>query len=144
MRLEDYKKKDPFATPEGYFAKLNSNILKATCGNSLPQEKRKKVSLVSRMRWVGYAAMIAIIATVAAGIISVPGTDWKKGNAAEALFHEAVSRLPAKQRLTFNMKYYEEMKYEEMSALLDTSVGALKASYHIAVKKIEEFLKENN
>lgn len=79
MRLEDYKKKDPFATPEGYFAKLNSNILKATCGNSLPQEKRKKVSLVSRMRWVGYAAMIAIIATVAAGIISVPGTDRKKG-----------------------------------------------------------------
>lgn len=66
------------------------------------------------------------------------------GDRAEALFHEAVSRLPAKQRLTFNMKYYEEMKYEEMSALLDTSVGALKASYHIAVKKIEEFLKENN
>ena len=81
MKLEDYKKKDPFATPEGYFEKLNSDILKATCGSSLPQEKRKKVSLVSRMRWVGYAAMIAIIATVAAGIIAVPGTDWKKGNA---------------------------------------------------------------
>lgn len=66
------------------------------------------------------------------------------GDRAEALFQEAVSRLPAKQRLTFNMKYYDEMKYEDMSALLDTSVGALKASYHIAVKKIEEFLKENN
>ena len=66
------------------------------------------------------------------------------GDKADALFQEAVSRLPAKQRLTFNMKYYEDMKYEEMSTLLDTSVGALKASYHIAVKKIEEFLKENN
>ena len=66
------------------------------------------------------------------------------GDRAEALFQEAVSRLPAKQRLTFNMKYYDEMKYEDMSALLDTSVGALKASYHIAVRKIEEFLKENN
>jgi RNA polymerase sigma-70 factor (ECF subfamily) len=66
------------------------------------------------------------------------------GERADALFQEAVNRLPAKQRLTFNMKYYEEMKYEEMSTLLDTSVGALKASYHIAVKKIKDFLKENN
>lgn len=66
------------------------------------------------------------------------------GDRADALFQEAISRLPAKQRLAFNMKYFEEMKYEEMSALLDTSVGALKASYHIAVKKIEEFLKEND
>lgn len=66
------------------------------------------------------------------------------GDRADALFQEAISRLPAKQRLAFNMKYFEEMKYEEMSELLDTSVGALKASYHIAVKKIEEFLKEND
>ena len=66
------------------------------------------------------------------------------GDKADMLFQEAISRLPAKQRLAFNMKYFEEMKYEEMSELLDTSVGALKASYHIAVKKIEDFLKENN
>ena len=51
--------------------------------------------------------------------------------------------LPEKQRLVFNLKYYDEMKYEEMSTLLDTSVGALKASYHIAVKKIEEYLKNS-
>ena len=55
---------------------------------------------------------------------------------------EAIARLPQKQRLVFNMKYYEEMKYEEISAILDTSVGALKASYHIAVKKIEEYLSK--
>ena len=66
------------------------------------------------------------------------------GTRADALLQEAVSRLPDKQRLTFNMKYYENMKYEEISTILGTSVGALKASYHIAVKKIEEFLEKNN
>lgn len=49
----------------------------------------------------------------------------------------AVLKLPDKQRLVFNMKYYDEIKYEEMAAILNTSVGALKASYHHAVKKIE-------
>ena len=66
------------------------------------------------------------------------------GDRADAIFQEAISRLPQKQRLVFNMKYYEEMKYEEISELLGTSVGALKASYHLAVKKIEEFLKEKD
>ena len=55
----------------------------------------------------------------------------------------AIIRLPEKQRLVFNMKYFDEMKYEEMSEVLQTSVGALKASFHFAVKKIEEFLKED-
>ena len=64
------------------------------------------------------------------------------GDKADAMLQEAIMRLPEKQRLVFNLKYYDEMKYEEMSALLDTSVGALKASYHIAVKKIEEYLKD--
>ncbi len=53
---------------------------------------------------------------------------------------KAILTLPDKQRLVFNMKYFEEMKYEQMSEILGTSVGALKASYHIAVKKIEEIL----
>ena len=66
------------------------------------------------------------------------------GNRAYALFREAVSRLPEKQRLIFNMKYFDEMKYEEISEILGTSVGALKASYHIAVKKIEKFIKEED
>ena len=66
------------------------------------------------------------------------------GDRADALFSEAVSRLPEKQRLVFNMKYFEEMKYEEMSEILGTSIGALKASYHIAVKKIETFIEEND
>lgn len=66
------------------------------------------------------------------------------GTRADALIQEAVSRLPDKQRLTFNMKYYENMKYEEISTILGTSVGALKASYHIAVKKIEDFLEKHD
>lgn len=66
------------------------------------------------------------------------------GDRADALLQEAISRLPDKQRLAFNMKYYEEMKYEEMSDILGTSVGALKASYHIAVKKIEEYLNDKD
>jgi RNA polymerase sigma factor (sigma-70 family) len=52
----------------------------------------------------------------------------------------AIQQLPEKQRVVFNLRYFEEMGYEEMSELLDTSVGALKASYHHAVKKIEEFI----
>ena len=52
----------------------------------------------------------------------------------------AVMRLPTKQRAVFNMKYFDEMKYEEMSRVTGTSVGALKASYHIATKKIEQWL----
>lgn len=55
---------------------------------------------------------------------------------------EFVATLPRKQQLVFNMKYFDEMKYEEMSRILGTSVGALKASYHLAVKKIEEHFKE--
>lgn len=66
------------------------------------------------------------------------------GNKADAMLQEAIARLPEKQRLIFNLKYYSEMKYEEISRLLDTSVGALKASYHIAVKKIEEYLRQKN
>lgn len=66
------------------------------------------------------------------------------GERADALLQEAIHRLPEKQRLTFNMKYYEEMKYEEMSEILGTSVGALKASYHIAVKKIEDYINSQD
>ena len=56
----------------------------------------------------------------------------------------AIASLPEKQRLVFNMRYYDEMKYEQMSEILGTSVGALKASYHLAVKKIEQFFEEND
>lgn len=53
----------------------------------------------------------------------------------------AIARLPEKQRLVFNMRYYDEMKYEQIADILGTSVGALKASYHLAVKKIEAYFE---
>lgn len=56
----------------------------------------------------------------------------------------AIIQLPEKQRIVFNMKYFDEIKYEEMSEILKTSVGALKASFHFAVKKIEEYLDEDH
>ena len=56
---------------------------------------------------------------------------------------KAVATLPEKQRLVFNMKYYDDMKYEQISEILGTSVGALKTSYHLAVKKIEHFFSEH-
>ena len=66
------------------------------------------------------------------------------GDKADLLFQKAISQLPKKQQLVFNMKYFQDIKYEEMSQILDTSVGALKASYHLAVKKIEQFLQDND
>jgi len=65
------------------------------------------------------------------------------GDAIQLKLQQAILKLPNKQRLVFNMKYFEEMKYEEMSQILGTSVGALKASYHHAVKKIEADLKSH-
>ena len=66
-----------------------------------------------------------------------------EGDEIQRKFQLAILQLPNKQRIVFNMKYFDEMKYEEISLILKTSVGALKASYHFAVKKIEEFLKED-
>lgn len=62
------------------------------------------------------------------------------GNEAELKLQEAILTLPEKQRLVFTMKYFEELTYDEMAEILQTSVGALKASYHHAVKKVEKFL----
>ena len=62
------------------------------------------------------------------------------GDEAQQLLQKAILKLPEKQRLVFQLKYFEEMKYDDMSDILGTSVGALKASYHHAVKKIENFL----
>ena len=63
------------------------------------------------------------------------------GDETERLLQEAVASLPDRQRQVFNMKYFDEMKYEDMSNLLGTSVGALKASYHHAVRKISDFFR---
>ena len=66
------------------------------------------------------------------------------GDETQKIFLKAVHSLPEKQQIVFNLKYFKEMKYEEISEILGTSIGALKASYHHAVKKIEKFLKANS
>lgn len=66
-----------------------------------------------------------------------------EGDEIQLKLQKAIAALPEKQKLVFNMKYFEDLKYEEISEILDTSVGGLKASYHLAVKKIEAFLKED-
>src|SRR5690606_14332239 len=66
------------------------------------------------------------------------------GDKAQMKLQQALLTLPEKQRLVFNMKYFEDLKYEEISDILGTSVGALKASYHLAVKKIEQFFNSND
>ena len=70
--------------------------------------------------------------------------EYFSGDELQLKLQRAILSLPPKQRLVFNMKYFEGMKYEEMSAILGTSTGALKASYHIAVKKISEYLEREN
>ena len=65
------------------------------------------------------------------------------GDEIQRKLQKALLSLPEKQRLVFNMKYFEEMKYETIAEILDTSVGALKASFHHAVKKIEKYLSED-
>ncbi|MCK0159908.1 RNA polymerase sigma factor [Allomuricauda sp. F6463D] len=66
-----------------------------------------------------------------------------EGDEIQMKLQKALASLPDKQKLVFTMKYFEEMKYEDISDALGTSVGALKASYHLAVKKIEAYLRED-
>ncbi len=69
--------------------------------------------------------------------------EYFDGDELQTKLQRAVLKLPIKQRLVFNMKYYDDMKYEEIAEILSTSVGALKASYHHAVKKIEKYLSQD-
>ena len=70
--------------------------------------------------------------------------EYFDGDEAEAILHAAIATLPEVQRMVFTLRYFEEMKYAEMSELLGTSEGALKASYHLAVKKISAFIQTRN
>lgn len=65
------------------------------------------------------------------------------GNEIQLKLQKAINLLPEKQQLIFKMKYFEELKYENISEILGTSVGGLKASYHHAVKKIEDYMNSN-
>ncbi len=70
--------------------------------------------------------------------------DYFDGDQTQAMLQEAISKLPDVQKTVFNMKYYDNMKYSEISRILGTSEGALKASYHLAVKKITEYFQRHD
>jgi RNA polymerase sigma-70 factor (ECF subfamily) len=74
---------------------------------------------------------------------SLEGSTYFDGDEAQVKLQNAIFRLPEKQRIVFNLKYFDELTYEEMSKVLNTSEGALKASYHHAVKKIEKTISED-
>ena len=74
---------------------------------------------------------------------SLESDSYTDGDEIQMKLQKAIIRLPEKQRLVFNMKYFDELKYSEISEILKTSVGALKASYHHALKKIEQYLSED-
>lgn len=70
--------------------------------------------------------------------------DYFEGDALQIKLQKAVATLPEKQQLVFRMRYFEDMKYEDISEVVGTSIGALKASYHHAVKKIEDYINNSN
>jgi RNA polymerase sigma-70 factor, ECF subfamily len=74
---------------------------------------------------------------------SLYSDEYFDGDELQLKLQKAVLKLPVKQRVVFNMKYFDDMKYEQIARILDTSEGALKASYHHAVKKIEKYLRED-
>ena len=74
-------------------------------------------------------------------VSNLESDDWFSGDEIQFILQKAIATLPQKQQLVFNMKYFDNMKYADISDVLETSVGALKASYHHAVKKIEEYIK---
>ena len=94
--------------------------------------RQKNLSLISADDEEGYVANTQM------------ADDYFDGDETEAQLQAAIASLPEVQRTVFTLRYYDEMKYSEMSQLLKTSEGSLKASYHIAVKKISEFFKSHD
>tara|TARA_R110001632_G_scaffold10559_6_gene39042 strand:- start:3949 stop:4497 length:549 start_codon:yes stop_codon:yes gene_type:complete len=74
-------------------------------------------------------------------VTSLQSDEWFTGDEIQQILQQAVATLPTKQQLVFNMKYFDNLKYEQISEILETSVGGLKASYFHAVKKIEQYIK---
>ncbi len=116
----------------GYFraeAKLSTWLYRIALNECL--------TFLNKQRAVSVVSIDDVDASVVQKLESDP---YFSGDQLQIKLQQALLTLPEKQRLVFNLKYFQEMKYEEMSEIFGTSVGALKASYHHAVKKIEHFL----
>lgn len=97
------------------------------------------LSFLNRKKRRFFLPIEDVAGQLTATIDSTPGLE---GDEIQKKLQKALLKLPDKQRLVFNMRYYDDLSYEDMAEITKTSVGALKASYHHAVKKIEEFLTE--
>ena len=114
-------------------AKLSTWLYKIAINESITFINKKKVQ-----------NNIALTDDNAFLVNNLEADEYFNGDEAQIKLQKAIATLPDKQRMVFNMRYYDEMKYEDMSEILGTSVGALKASYHHAIKKIESFFSEND
>jgi len=113
-------------------AKLSTWLYRIAINESLDFMRRKKLQHVSMDgQETGVASQLM-------------ADHYFDGTETEALLQEAIASLPDVQRTVFNLRYFEEMKYSQMSEIMKTSEGSLKASYHIAVKKISEFFKRRD
>ena len=110
-------------------AKIGTWLSRIAINESLDFLRRRKQQIVS-MDDVSMSPFIA--------------DEYFDGSEADAMLQEAIATLPDVQRTVFLLRYFEEKKYSEISQLLNTSEGALKASYHIAVKKISEYFKSRD
>lgn len=114
-------------------AKLYTWLYRIATNESLTFLTKKKKKLSVSME--GEASILAN---------NLTADEYFDGSQAQIKLQQALLRLPEKQKLVFSMRYFEGMSYEEISKILETSKGGLKASYHHAVKKIEQFIKDND
>jgi len=110
-------------------AKVSTWLYRIALNESLDFVRRKKTQMVSTDEEDGGVANMLM------------ADEYFDGSETEAMLQEAIAQLPDVQRTVFNLRYFDEMKYSDMSEILKTSEGSLKASYHIAVKKITNFFK---
>ena len=113
-------------------SKISTWLYRIALNESLDFMRRKKTQMVS---------MDNEETTVGSRLLA---DEYFSGTEVEALLQEAIAQLPDVQRTVFNMRYFDDMKYSEISEILQTSEGSLKASYHFAVKKISEFFKRRD
>lgn len=97
----------------------------------------ESITFLNKKKQHNHTPLDEVSAELSESLVESP---YFNGDKIQLKLQQALLKLPEKQRLIFNMKYYDELKYEEISKILGTSVGALKASFHIAVKKIEVFM----
>ena len=98
--------------------------------------------VLNYLRKQKFKAMVSLDSSMEILRKKIDDDPYFNGNELQRELHKAIQKLPEKQRLVFNLRYFDEMKYEDISEITDTSVGALKASYHHAYNKIKEELNK--